>query len=310
MRDIVLHGELAARYGRRFRFRADTVTDALWLFQANFPDFFEVLRSGRYHVIRRFEGGWEALTEERLTMDLGACSLHLVPALSGSSNKKPIVSVILGVALLGAAIVLAGPAGLAGTAFTAFGSAVTYGNLAFFGGMLALGGISQLISGTPAVKDYSAREDRPQSHIFNGGAASVEQGGPVPIVVGKFAVTPTTVSAGIVSERLAAEIAPGTNRNTLSLLAGGIFSIQSTAKVTITAYGHSSTRGFVSPVGTVSVKKGESITVKYKLAGLELFRINGNTATPCTTPDANGHCTWTFNNIQTNYEVEFYYDYV
>lgn len=210
LRDIYLHGELAERYGPHFYWDVDTVAECVSAFQANFGNFFQVIKDGRYQIIR---GKDDYLSSEQLIMKLGkATELHIVPVVEGAGGgNKGILTAVLGLAMVAAAVVTAGAAvgGLAGLvpAMGTIGAelpilgCVTLAKIATVGGILALGGISQLLAPSPKVDDYGKREKEKTSFLFNGAVNRQEQGGPIPIIYGQVRVGSIVVSSGIDIEK-------------------------------------------------------------------------------------------------------------
>jgi len=218
MRNVHLHGALGRKYGENFRFAVDTPIQAVRLLIANFPGFKHDLAQGEYRLMRGDPETGFPLKADCLAMSLGKHDFHLIPVATGG-KKQGIGKAILGAVIVVAAIALApatggASAGGAATAAAGQGAAgglaaeaflgLTYGNIAIFGAALALGGVTQLISPQPSTGDYSERErpeERP-SFLFSGPINTTEQGGILPIVIGRVIVGSKVISASLAVEQL------------------------------------------------------------------------------------------------------------
>ena len=202
LRGIHLYGRLGEEFGIFHRFDADTVGEAVRALASQFKGFLPSLRKGSYQVIRGSNLEGEEMSEPMLGLTLGRDDLHLVPVIEGAKQggAKPIISAVLGVALVATAFIMAPAGGMAATMFNlpAGLGAVSFSQVALFGAAMALGGIWQLIAPMPTVSDYNAREqDKKVSFVFGGAVNRMEQGGALQVVYGRFRVGSTVVSAGI-----------------------------------------------------------------------------------------------------------------
>jgi len=214
LRDIYLYGDLAARFGPHHRYSVKSIPEAMWALDANHGGFFRALRKdGRYRVVCGPSLDDEISTQlgaDQLWMSFGKGAFHVAPVIEGSGgggSGKAIGMTVLGVALMATGVGGALYAGttlatglgtaLPGFAGTAFG--ITWGSVALLGAALTLGGIAQALTPTPEVQSYDVRESEKhrKSWIFNGPRNSVEEGGCIPVVFGRYWVGSTMVSAGI-----------------------------------------------------------------------------------------------------------------
>lgn len=208
MRNVYLYGHLREKYGPEHQFEIASVAEAVRAFEANYPGFISDLRDGRYELVKGPDLNGDRLPEEMLTFHLGRDDLHIMPVVEGSGGDtgKGILTAVLGVAIVATAVFTAGASGAAmGSAIFAQGSTgaaifggMTYTQLAIMGGALALGGVFQALTPTPQAS-YDAGEQK-KSFIFNGATNAMEQGGPVPVVYGKFEIGSTMVSGGMTVE--------------------------------------------------------------------------------------------------------------
>lgn len=215
MRTIHLYGPLAEAFGPSYDLDVACPAEAVRALSVVLGRrFVEILKAGEWHVVagETLAEGEDVGDDRLLGFGLGRRDLHICPAVAGSGGGGGIFKVVLGVALMAAAIYFAPPAvfaangaalggGLGATAF----AGLSYGSIAMSGLIMALGGVSQMLASTPQqTSSYSNREsadDRP-SFLFNGAKNTVEQGNPVPVLYGRMRVGGTVVSAGIEVEQL------------------------------------------------------------------------------------------------------------
>lgn len=125
----------------------------------------------------------------------GRSTIYIMPAIKGRNSG--VGKVIAGIALIGLAIASGQPWllasmpqwGVVGSAVWGAAATVAIG----FGTSLLLGGITQLLTPTPKGPAGAEAEQR-DSTSFQGNAASVAQGGCVPVVYGRALVSPIPVS--------------------------------------------------------------------------------------------------------------------
>jgi predicted phage tail protein len=219
MTRVVLHGRLADQFGAEHRFVIDRSIEALRALECAFPGrFLAALREGGYRVVRgdilhgdfsgdRQSGGVD-LSLDMLGMRAGGKTLHIVPVVAGA-KRGGAVKVVLGVALIAAAVAFSGPgAGFLGSAmgeaaFTVLGGSVTWGNIAMMGVSMALQGASSLLSPQPKAQKSFEAADRRASFLFAGPVTAVEQGGAVPVIYGRVRAGGTVISAALAVEDIA-----------------------------------------------------------------------------------------------------------
>jgi len=135
------------------------------------------------------------INETELDIPTGSQEIKIVPVIMGA--RKGFGRFLLGVALIGAAIVLPGAApalGLSGfTAGSAGASllAVTTANVGLY---LALSGVAQMISPT---EELGGASDDPASFTFNGIQNTIRAGVAIPVVYGEIFTGSLVVSGGI-----------------------------------------------------------------------------------------------------------------
>lgn len=195
MRNVILYGSLAKKYGKKFKLEVNTAAEAIRALGANFPEFLNDIRSGQWHVVRgdHLDRGVDLDIEEYAGLALGNKDIHVAPVIAGS-KRSGLLKILLGVTMIATAFVGAGFA-MAGMTQQIMGGALgglTYGNMAIMGTIMTLGGISQMLS--PEKKD---KDDETKSYIMNGPGNTSSQGVPVPLVYGECLTGGVLISGGV-----------------------------------------------------------------------------------------------------------------
>lgn len=206
IRDIFLYGVAGRLHGSRFRLDVATPAEAVRALMALRPGLRKTLRDGMWRVIVGPPRARNAINYQLLNMHAGRQPIHIVPAHRprGGGSGKSIGAIIVGVVLIGAAIVATGGLGAA-FATPLIGSAtmgLSYGTLVLVGASMILSGVSGLLAQPPspdAATDNAAPGDAP-SFLFNGVTNNSQQGGPVPLVFGTHLVGSTVINAGLNAE--------------------------------------------------------------------------------------------------------------
>lgn len=188
MKEIVLYGELAQRFGKRHRYAVKTAAEAIRALRANLKGFEQFMCSAHQNGMgfKLFVGGTKINDYPEIHNPAGrAPVIRLVPVIAGS--KDGILGILLGVALVGAAV-LAAPF-TAGTSLAFIPSA-----LGSLGIAMAIGGVSQLLSSPPEAKAFKEQKG---SHFFSGPINTSIQGKAVPVGYGRLIIGSAVISAGI-----------------------------------------------------------------------------------------------------------------
>jgi predicted phage tail protein len=138
--NIVLHGELARKYGKTFSLAVSTASEAVRALCFTVPGFKDDFFKYDYSVYAKNGKQKQYIDEDTLASPVFADSVHLVPVLSGSKSntQKGVQKIVIAAALF----FVAGPVG---SAFGAkVGAVVT--NAAVF---LTLNGITALLTPKP-----------------------------------------------------------------------------------------------------------------------------------------------------------------
>lgn len=200
MRTVRLNGELGKRFGRVHRLDVGTPAEAIRALCANNPGFREhLVSSGERGVAYRCVVDRDLIDEERVSHPMSR-NFSITPVIHGAGK---VGSIILGVALITAAVALSGGFAAIGAGGAGFGATMgasvgflgfTYANVAMIGLAITLGGISQLLAPTPKA---GASADKTDNGYFDGPVNVTAQGGCVPLGYGRAIVGSMVISAGV-----------------------------------------------------------------------------------------------------------------
>jgi len=179
LKTIVLHGELQKFSKDPIKLDVASPVMACRALISRFGAQFEkTIREGSFFVIRGKQAGENSdyATNDNVSMKDNKDEIHFIPTVQGSSSD---VRIIIGVVLL------------------------FIPGMQMYGAMLILGGIAEKLAPKPQIDNYTdANVNAKPSKIFNGTINTRTQGGPVPLLFGKFICGTTVVSAGVRSERV------------------------------------------------------------------------------------------------------------
>lgn len=210
MKTILLSGSLGAQFGSEFRLAVSSPGEALRALIYQLKGFESALRRGAYRITRLYPDRESEFDEKEVNITFGrAIGMRVEPVIAGAGSGKGVGKVVLGIALVGAALFFApavvgaaGPTlGMGTTAFTAAGLSVTYGQIALVGGLMALSGVTAILTPTPKVNSGKAVDENP-SFLFDGIQNVATQGVCVPVGFGECWGGSVVVSFGIATEEL------------------------------------------------------------------------------------------------------------
>lgn len=195
LRTLRFHGSLITEFGREFKYRAHNVPKMVSAAKNLIPNFEKYLLEAHQRGLTfAVFVGKRSVSLDEIEMTKGSETIHLVPVVIGS-KRGGLFQTILGVALIGAAM-LTGPAG-----FAAFSAAGTWGGaLALTGASMALGGVVQMLSPQQSGIRMRQDPDNKPSYAFGGPVNSTAQGNPVSIGYGQREIGGAIISAGIYTE--------------------------------------------------------------------------------------------------------------
>ncbi|HHM4305175.1 tail assembly protein [Pseudomonas aeruginosa] len=191
---IKLSGPLIREFGREHRRLLDTgtVQEAFSALRNTLPGFKEAIqrlqnKGMRFAIFRNRKNIGED--------DLGAGGtreVRIVPVISGS-KRAGMLQTVVGVALVVAATIMAGPGG-----FAAAGGVV--GAMGTAGVAMAIGGVVQMLSPQAKGLSQSAAPENLPSYAFGSARNTTASGNPVPICYGKRRWGGAIISASIYAE--------------------------------------------------------------------------------------------------------------
>jgi predicted phage tail protein len=199
--EVKLLGELGRRFGRKYRFVADSpraVMSALCNQLEGFKQYMSVAHEKGI--------GFRLVNEDPEGMDydnivMGCNRLIIAPIITGSGT---VGRILVGVALVGLAFVSFGGA-FAGFAAAQAGAAAGF---SFGSGLLFSTGLSLVLTGvasllTPPVQTPQGDTQRKDSFLFDRAAELTTQGSPVPILYGRFlTASPLIISSAITTQQV------------------------------------------------------------------------------------------------------------
>ena len=205
MKVVKVYGALRELLGKtRFEFVADTPAQAMRALLVNFPQLEQwLIDSEKNGVAYRVTVGKQKIHNDDVSGLFSPWSerevFSITPVMTGAG--RGVNSLLLGVVLIGAAIVFA-PAGATVLGIKGAGGGLLGGALGTFGASvvgtvglsLAFGGIAQMLSPVPKPPREATRLE---SNSFSGIQQTVRQGVPVPIAYGRVFVGSAVVSAGL-----------------------------------------------------------------------------------------------------------------
>lgn len=188
LRTIRLHGELGKRFGRVHKLDVTTPGEAIRALTANYPEMADFLmESESKGLAYKCMVDGERIGEDQLPNPMSK-SFSITPVVRG---RGKVGAIILGVALIGAAILM--PAFT--PVFSAFGTTFGFSASATFalGAAITLGGIAMLLAPTPT-NSKAEKQDNP---YFDGPAQTTAQGSSVPFGYGRMIIGSRVISAAI-----------------------------------------------------------------------------------------------------------------
>lgn len=196
LKTIRLYGVLGFKFGRVHHLAIDSPREAIKALSVLYDGFEQFLANAHLKGLEfAVFKGRRNITEDELHLD--TCEeIRIAPVIKGS-KRGGFFQTVLGVAMIGAAMML-GPAGWA--AFGAGGFAG--GALAMGGAAMAIGGVVQMLSPQPRGLSMRQDADNKPSYAFGGAVNTTAQGNPVPLLYGvdRREVGGAIISAGIYTE--------------------------------------------------------------------------------------------------------------
>lgn len=187
MATVVLHGNLADKYGDKFNLEVFSVAEAIRLLDANFNGFKAELLRNKVGFVVTVDGesahDHAALRETHIEPEI-----HIVPAIAGAGgDDSGLMQVVLAVVLIAAA-------------YSGYFSPTTSASLMRAGVSLAVSGVCNMLfssSTNTLSSNESIGEQSLTSYEFSGAVNTTAQGNPVSVLYGRLMVGSQVISARI-----------------------------------------------------------------------------------------------------------------
>ena len=198
LRKVKLYGELADFVGHKeLDAVINSVADAIKFLITNFEGL-EAHMANRYYkvLVDNYEIG-----EEDIHNPIGKSDISIVPVITGAGGG--LGKTLLGVALIGFAVLAPGAGFMAGGSFGFAGAGAMAGKFSFaalagnIGIGLTLMGVSEMLFPLPQPQDFSNEEDPRISFSFSGVQNTSRAGTSHPIAYGEIVTGSVVISAGI-----------------------------------------------------------------------------------------------------------------
>jgi predicted phage tail protein len=196
IRTIRLYGKLGARFGRVHHLAVDSAAEAVRALGVLHEGFNRFLAESKdMGLAFAVFYGKRNIGKDELRDPPSSNDIRIAPVVQGSKSAG--LQVLVGIALIAAAVLVPGVGAAAAGSFFAGGA---WGVVGSIGISLALGGVAQLIAGTPKGLSSSEAADNTPSYNFSGVKNTATQGNPVPLCYGEMVVGSAVASLSIVAE--------------------------------------------------------------------------------------------------------------
>lgn len=187
LRKVVFHGHMREMYGDGYELDVSNLAEVMRALGAQIKGFRNYVAARHFRVVvgKELRKG-RALGKSQITEYLGKGDLHILPVIKGAKEGGGLLKIIAGV-LIAAVAWWAAPS----LGAVAFGS-VTYGQIAMVGIGLAAAGLSQLLT-----QNKEQKNKKDESARISGNINTAQQGGPVPLIYGRYRVGSTVISTGV-----------------------------------------------------------------------------------------------------------------
>ena len=204
MIEVKLLGELGRKFGRYYRFAAESPREVMSALTNQLAGFKEYMVTAHERGI-----GFKVVNEDPDGMDyenlLMPCQRMIIaPIVSGSGSSAG--KILIGVALVALAFIpgVGFAKAVAATATTAAKAAgfTAIGSVLFsLGTTMILTGVAGLL--TPQQSNAMTDTERKESFLFDRAAELTTQGNPVPVLYGRFlAASPLVISASLTTQQV------------------------------------------------------------------------------------------------------------
>lgn len=202
LREVKLYGHLAKKFGKVHRLAVASVNEAVRALSFQLPGF-------RKHLLEHSEPGYrifvgdQNIDERELGMLSGDKEIRIVPVVAGAGGDSGLLTIIVGVVLVAAAIFTAGAAlgfaagwaSITGAAGAAAASTLSVSVLGL-GMSMILSGVMQMIIQPPKAHE-NVQGKTAASYLFGGAVNVTQEGTPIPLLYGELEVGSVMVEASV-----------------------------------------------------------------------------------------------------------------
>ena len=205
LRKVKLYGELADFVGyKELDAVINSTADAVKFLISNFPKLEAHMANRHYQVL---VGDYD-IDETEIHNPIGQSDISIVPVISGAGGG--LGKTLLGVSLIGFAVLAPGAGFMAGGSFGFASAGAMAGKFSFaalagnIGIGLTLMGVSEMLFPLPKPQDFSNEEDPRISFSFSGVQNTSRAGTSHPICFGEIVCGSVVISAGIDTNQVTA----------------------------------------------------------------------------------------------------------
>lgn len=177
------------QFGEKFELNCQDTAEVLRALMTQIKGLRQALQHGFYKVRIGSQCIDSRYLEKGLYYRLKAgMTVHITPVVKGA-KRAGVFQAVLGVALVGAAILLGPVGGVIGSS-----AAMMLGGM---GASMLLGGVAQMLTKMPSMGGVGKEAEKKSSTSFNGLQNMAAQGQPIPLAYGRILVGSMIISQGI-----------------------------------------------------------------------------------------------------------------
>lgn len=188
---VLLHGDMARKFGRFWEFDVNTPAEAVKALFANCPKIKSYFTDRSMTGFQVIVDGGAPLAPTELYANHGGAVVAILPTLAGS-KEQGVGQIILGVVMVVVGVVI--------NAYSNGGASPLGNSLITSGVAMIIGGVVQMIIGVPLPNDPKEKEGNKPSYLFSGPVNTIAQGQRVPVGYGRLRVGSAVINAGIRSD--------------------------------------------------------------------------------------------------------------
>jgi len=191
-----LCGKLGILFGKTWTLDVRSPAEALRAININLKgklfEYFANEGAKKYYKVA-IQKKSNIINKEEIKNLSGSGDIYILPTIMGQSSGAG--KIIAGIAIIAIAIAFPAAMTFIGGLFGATGPQAALA-IGLLGASLVLGGVVQLLTPVPKIGENSG-SDQKSSSIFQGNAATIVQGGSIPVVYGRMLVGPMPISISL-----------------------------------------------------------------------------------------------------------------